>query len=203
MSAASSLAALRPGAALGDYPEKAPHDKPWPDRLAERLVRIWKPLRKSLRPAELKAFVELVNREADSMDLAASAYKSLAAELRHRFAREGLTDRLVARSFALVRAAAEDKLGLRHYDVQLMAGRVLMEGALAEMETGEGKTLAATLPACTAALAGIPVHVVTANDYLVTRDAAAMGPVYRALGLSVGAITEKSTPKMRREMSFT
>ncbi len=80
---------------------------------------------------------------------------------------------------------------MRHFDVQLMGGWVMLRGMLAEMETGEGKTLTATLPACTAALAGIPVHVITVNDYLVERDAEAMGPVYRALGLSVGACEQE------------
>ena len=71
---------------------------------------------------------------------------------------------------------------MTHYDVQLSAGWAMIHGMLAEMETGEGKTLAATLPAATAALAGIPVHVISVNDYLVQRDAEAMGPVYRRSG---------------------
>ncbi|MDH3647199.1 MAG: prepilin peptidase [Gammaproteobacteria bacterium] len=198
MSADSPVAVLRPGIALGAYPENVPRDAGQLDRMAERLVRRWRPLRKNLRPAQLRAFVELVDSEGAVLQLREHTFNELADELRQDLARSGLRDKLVARSFALVRAVAEEKLGLRHYDTQLMAGRILLEGALAEMETGEGKTLAATLPACTAALAGIPVHVVTANDYLVTRDAAAMGPVYRALGLTVGAITEKSTPDRRR-----
>ena len=178
---ATRLASLRPGAALGDYPERTPEDRSWPDRLAEKLIRTGRPLEKNLRASRLSDFVRTVDWQAGKLELGEHSYATLADDLRRRFAREGLTDRLVARSFALVRAVAEDKLGLRHYDVQLMAGRVMLEGALAEMETGEGKTLVATLPACTAALAGIPVHVVTANDYLVTRDAMSMGPVYRTL----------------------
>jgi len=82
--------------------------------------------------------------------------------------------------------------------VQLYGGRVMLNGMVAEMETGEGKTLTATLPAATAALAGVPVHIVTVNDFLVSRDAQWMGPVYEALGLSVGTIVEDMTPEQRR-----
>ena len=77
-----------------------------------------------------------------------------------------------------MREIAGRRLGMRPFDVQLLGGRVMLEGKIAEMETGEGKTLTATLPACTAALAGIPVHIVTVNDFLVMRDAAWMRPIY-------------------------
>jgi preprotein translocase subunit SecA len=89
-----------------------------------------------------------------------------------------------------------------HFDVQIQAGHVLAAGALAEMETGEGKTLAATLPACAAALAGVPVHVITANDYLVARDAAEMRPLYASLGLTVGAVTEAERDPARRRAAY-
>ncbi|HYA96178.1 MAG TPA: preprotein translocase subunit SecA, partial [Terriglobales bacterium] len=91
-------------------------------------------------------------------------------------------------TFALVREAGRRKTGLRHFDVQLIGGMVLHEGKIAEMKTGEGKTLVATLPAVLNALAGRGVHIVTVNDYLARRDAEWMGPIYRALGLSVGII---------------
>jgi preprotein translocase subunit SecA len=87
---------------------------------------------------------------------------------------------------------------MRHFDVQLMGGLVLLQGMIAEMETGEGKTLTATLPACTAALAGVPVHIITVNDYLASRDATMMGPVYEALGLTVGAVVHGMDPRARR-----
>ena len=102
-------------------------------------------------------------------------------------------------SFALVREVAGRSLGTPHYDVQLMGGWIMARGMLAEMATGEGKTLTATLPAAAAALAGIPVHVISSNDYLVTRDAEAMGPLYEALGLSVGTVTDaEKDPDARR-----
>jgi preprotein translocase subunit SecA len=97
----------------------------------------------------------------------------------------------VARSFAVIREAASRVLGQRHYDVQLIAGYAMLRGMIAEMATGEGKTLAATLAAATAALGGVPVHVVTVNAYLAGRDAAQMQPLYRFLGLSVGVVSEQ------------
>jgi len=103
----------------------------------------------------------------------------------------GFRDDLVAQSFALIREAAWRTIGLRHFDTQLMGGWALLQGMIAEMETGEGKTLMATLAAGTAALAGIPVHVICVNDYLTARDAEQMGPVYRAFGLKVGCITHE------------
>jgi preprotein translocase subunit SecA len=121
-----------------------------------------------------------------------------AADLRPRLIRDGFRSGLVAKSFALVREAAYRTIGQRHFDVQLLGGRVLLEGRVAEMETGEGKTLTATLPACTAALGGLPVHVVTVNDYLAARDSDAMGPVYRALGLTVGVVVHGMTSSDRQ-----
>jgi preprotein translocase subunit SecA len=112
--------------------------------------------------------------------------------------RNGFSTELAARAFALVRCAAGRTLGLRHFPVQLMGGQVMLEGMLAEMETGEGKTLTATLPAATAALAGLPVHVVTVNEYLARRDGEWMRPVYEALGLTVGIAQHGQRPEERR-----
>jgi preprotein translocase subunit SecA len=112
--------------------------------------------------------------------------------------REGFALAPAARVFALVCEAIRRELGLDVYDVQLIGAWALLNGTLAELATGEGKTLAATLPACAAALAGMPVHVVTVNDYLVARDAEQMGPVYRALGLTVGRILQGMSPAERR-----
>jgi preprotein translocase subunit SecA len=122
----------------------------------------------------------------------------LARTLGQRLRREGFTRELVGKAFALIREVAGRRLGMRHFDVQLIGGLVLLEGMVAEMETGEGKTLTATLAAGTAALAGIPVHVVTVNDYLALRDGETMGPVYQALGLTVGVIRHGLEPAARR-----
>ncbi|MBL8698307.1 MAG: prepilin peptidase [Alphaproteobacteria bacterium] len=119
-------------------------------------------------------------------------------ELRRRLRRERLGDEAAAQAFALVREVAWRRIGQRHHDTQVMGGHVVLRGAVAEIETGEGKTLTATLPAAAAALSGIPVHVVTVNDYLARRDRDAMAPVYEAVGLSVGLVVEGMTPAQRR-----
>ncbi|RLB28966.1 MAG: prepilin peptidase, partial [Deltaproteobacteria bacterium] len=111
---------------------------------------------------------------------------------------QGLQRERVARSFALIREVASRTIGMRHFHTQIIGGRVLLNGMVAEMETGEGKTLTATLAAGTAALAGVPVHVITVNDYLTARDAEWMGPVYRALGLEVGCVVHDMPPEARR-----
>ena len=110
----------------------------------------------------------------------------------------GITQAGAARAFALVRQAGRLALGKAHFDVQLLGGWAMLQGMVAEMNTGEGKTLTATLPAATAALAGLPVHVITTNDYLVERDAQIMTPLYQALGLSVAWVSMEMDPAERR-----
>jgi preprotein translocase subunit SecA len=123
---------------------------------------------------------------------------SAARQLRGPLLRHGFRPDLVARSFALVRETTWRKLGLRHYSVQLQGAWALLDGMFAEMETGEGKTLTALPAAVTASLAGRPVHVITVNDYLAARDAEELGPIYRALGLTVGIIQHGQEPGERR-----
>ncbi|MBS0570774.1 MAG: preprotein translocase subunit SecA, partial [Proteobacteria bacterium] len=110
------------------------------------------------------------------------------AEFRKRLADGARLDALLAEAFAVVREASRRVLGLRHYDVQMIGGMVLHQGKIAEMRTGEGKTLVATLPVYLNALEGKGVHVVTVNDYLARRDAAWMGKVYGFLGMTVGVV---------------
>ncbi len=110
-----------------------------------------------------------------------------------------LMDELLPEAFALVREASKRVLGMRHFDVQLMGGMVLHEGQIAEMKTGEGKTLVSTLPTFLNALTGKGVHVVTVNDYLARRDAEWMGQIHRFLGLSVGLIQQDMLPPERRK----
>ncbi|MBV8172131.1 MAG: preprotein translocase subunit SecA, partial [Candidatus Eremiobacteraeota bacterium] len=119
--------------------------------------------------------------------------------LRERLHAGETLDELLPEAFALVREAGRRTLGMRHFDVQLIGGMVLHEGKVAEMRTGEGKTLVATLAVYLNALQGNGVHVVTVNDYLAKRDAEWMGPIYRALGLSVGIIQHFMPPVERRE----
>ncbi|WP_261842141.1 preprotein translocase subunit SecA [Aliamphritea ceti] len=111
-------------------------------------------------------------------------------ELRHALRHNGLATVLLIKSFALIREVAGRELGMWHFDVQLLGGLAILHGNIGQMQTGEGKTLTATLPVAAAALAGIPVHLVTVNDYLTSRDAELMTPVYTRLGLSVGVIVQ-------------
>ncbi|MGH9779946.1 MAG: preprotein translocase subunit SecA, partial [Candidatus Acidiferrales bacterium] len=117
---------------------------------------------------------------------------------RRRQAEEEALREVLPQVFALVREAGRRTLNMRHFDVQLIGGMVLHDGKIAEMKTGEGKTLVATLPACLNALVGRGVHVVTVNDYLAKRDAEWMGPVYKSLGLSVGVIVHGRTDAERK-----
>jgi preprotein translocase subunit SecA len=181
------------------YPEQAQPRPSLLDRTAARLsgpflrsARVWRARRTSI-VAAVNALTETMRGMSDD------ELRATAAELRIQLRRESLNDASVARAFALIREVATRTVGQRHYDVQLVGGWVLLNGAIAEMETGEGKTLTATLAAGTAGLAGIPVHVITVNDYLTARDAQAMQPVYEMLGLRVGVIVHGKDPAARRE----
>ncbi len=122
-----------------------------------------------------------------------------AVGMRARLRRDGFALPLVGECFALIGEAAARTITMRHYGVQLMAGWALLQGRLVEMQTGEGKTFAATLPAATVALAGYPVHVITVNDYLASRDAKIMGPLYEFLGLTTGAVVQSMEREERRK----
>ncbi len=170
----------------------------WLDRIGVAATgKIVRKLRSS--PFRVNAIARAVARfNAELAALDATGLRERARELKLRLRKEGLRDALVAEAFALVRETAGQALGMRHFDVQLKGGWIMLNGMIAEMNTGEGKTLTATLPACTAALAGIPVHVITVNDYLVERDCETMRPVYEALGLTVAAATLEMDQKSRQ-----
>src|ERR1700746_914113 len=133
--------------------------------------------------------VDAINAlEADVAALSDEALKARTAEFKAQLAEGKALDDILVPAFATVREAAKRTLGQRHFDVQLVGGMVLHEGDIAEMKTGEGKTLVATLAVYLTALAGKGVHVVTVNDYLARRDAGWMGEIYAFLGMSVGVI---------------
>ncbi|GAB4373462.1 MAG: preprotein translocase subunit SecA [Kiloniellaceae bacterium] len=136
--------------------------------------------------------------EPQIQGLSDEALRARTAELRGRLAQGESLDDILPDAFATVREAAKRTLGQRHYDVQLIGGIVLHQGKIAEMKTGEGKTLVATLAVYLNALAGKGVHVVTVNDYLAKRDAAWMGQIYRFLGLTVGCIVHGLSEDERR-----
>ena len=138
---------------------------------------------------QMQAVVTRVNAlESQAASLSDTALGAKTIEFRQRIERGKTLDALLPEAFAVVREAAKRALGMRHFDVQLIGGMVLHSGKIAEMRTGEGKTLVATLAAYLNALSGKGVHVVTVNDYLARRDAAWMGKVYNFLGLTVGVV---------------
>ncbi|GHD42790.1 preprotein translocase subunit SecA [Mycetocola manganoxydans] len=137
--------------------------------------------------------------EPDFSDLTDEELRNETAELRERFGNGETLDDLLPEAFAAVREASKRTLGLRHFDVQIMGGAALHLGNIAEMKTGEGKTLVATLPAYLNAIAGKGVHVITVNDFLATYQSELMGRVFRALGMTTGVILSGQTPTERRE----
>ncbi|MGH3976103.1 MAG: DEAD/DEAH box helicase, partial [Pseudonocardiaceae bacterium] len=136
--------------------------------------------------------------EDDVVGLSDAELRANTAEFRRRHEQGESLDELLPETFAVVREAAKRTLGQRHFDVQLMGGAAMHLGNIAEMRTGEGKTLTSVLPAYLNALAGKGVHVVTVNDYLARRDAEWMGRVHRFLGLEVGVILSQMSPDERR-----
>jgi preprotein translocase subunit SecA len=154
--------------------------------------KLFKSLFGSKNDRELKRMRKLVNKinqfENALCALTDEELRNKTAEFKQRLAAGESLEQLLPEAFAVVREATQRTLSLRHFDVQLIGGITLHEGRIAEMRTGEGKTLVATLPAYLNALSGDGVHIVTVNDYLAGRDAAWMAPIYEFLGMTVGVI---------------
>ena len=185
------------------YAERSEREPGFHDKAAEFLLgHAVRPARRVLFDSArgLTSIVPLVRQHQSAFTRASDAdLAAIARDMRGRLRKEGFADPLVGECFALLREVASRTIGKRHYDSQLMAGWALLQGKLIEMETGEGKTIAATLAAGTVALAGYPVHIITVNDYLARRDAEEMGPLYRFLGLSVGTVVQGQTRDARRQ----
>ena len=145
-----------------------------------------------------KTVAKINAREAEIQALSDEALQAKTAEFKQRLANGATLESMLEEAFAVCREASRRVLGMRHFDVQLIGGMVLHEGKIAEMRTGEGKTLVATLPVYLNALVGKGVHVVTVNDYLAGRDAGIMEPLYNFLGLSVGVIVSEMEPFFRQ-----
>lgn len=147
----------------------------------------------------LESITAAVNAlEEDMVGLTDAELRALTEEYKKRYTDGETLDDLMPEAFATVREAAKRTLGQRHYDVQIMGGAALHLGNIAEMKTGEGKTLVSTLPAYLNAISGKGVHVVTVNDYLAERDSGWMGRIHRFLGLEVGVILSQMSPAERR-----
>ena len=182
------------------YPERA--DPKW-NRVDAALTGAWAGVsRRTLGPWQrwrLARFAALVEARGPALaNLDATALRARADDLRAPLVRHGMRDDLAAEAFALAREASRRVLGLRHHHVQVMGGAAMLRGALAEMETGEGKTITALLPSVAFALAGRPVHVVTVNEYLAARDAEQLRPVHATLGISVGLVVLDDPPDDHR-----
>jgi len=149
---------------------------------------------------KLRPYVNVINSlEPEMKKLSLEEMRSKTASFRERVEKGESLESILPEAFALVREASVRTLGMRHFDVQIMGAVVLHQGKIAEMKTGEGKTLVATMPVYLNALTGKGVHIITVNDYLARRDAEWMGPVYRALGLTLGIIQHDMDPHERQE----
>jgi preprotein translocase subunit SecA len=194
-----SVFAPHPNVYYGKYPLKKQKKLNLYERFAIRLKKLLKdaliPHRKKCRTmlSRVNANHKIIEKMSD-----AELDKWIINVKRQLHAR-GLKDELICRAFATIKEVAQRELNMSHYDCQLQGGWIMMQGMIAEMETGEGKTLTATLPACCAAMANMPVHVVTVNGYLVKRDAELMRPVYERLGLSVGCVIDGMSEQERRD----
>jgi preprotein translocase subunit SecA len=159
-------------------------------------------LKNPFKKSSLKKYQNLINQintfETELTLLSDSDLRAKSLKLTKQYKESQSLDSLIAESFALTREASKRTLGLRHYDVQLIGGLVLNDQKIAEMKTGEGKTLVATLPAVLNAVTKKGVHIVTVNDYLANRDQVSMGQIYRFLGLSTGLIQEGMSSDERR-----
>ena len=189
---------IRPGSVLGQYPQREDDRLSGLDRFYAGLSGWVRKRLSGIGGGHRRFLARVKSAEAGFAKLVDLGLRSEIRRLREALQLQGITPELTAEAFALIRVMAERSLGMRPFDVQLIGGRIMLSGRLAEMDTGEGKTLTATLPAATAALAGTPVHIVTVNDFLAQRDADWMGPLYKALGLSVGVIVEGMGLEERR-----
>jgi len=188
-----------PGVYFGAYPYRKEQDKGRIEEFLRSLASF------SSKPeAASKKQWQKFTRRIEAMDrplskMSERGLDSWIIDVKKKLHSKGLTEEITARAFATIREVAGRKLGMKHFDSQLIGGWVMLQGMIAEMQTGEGKTLTATLPASCAAMAGMPVHVVTVNDYLVERDAMLMRPVYERLGLSVGYVVEGMSEPERKQ----
>ncbi len=197
----SESLSFKPGTTLGSYPQQRQADLTEFEARVERFFSRLK-TRFNRRTHNLKYVVKQVKRHQQGLvDCSEQDLDQAIAEVRQQLHRDGLKKDLIFQAVAVIREAASRVLGKSHYDVQLFGGWIMINGMLAEMETGEGKTLTTTLPACTAALAGIPVHVITANDYLAARDCEIMLPLYERLGLIGGSVVD-GMEMMQRQQAY-
>lgn len=181
------------------YPMK---DEPTPKWLEKKLDKLVSKLghKAATQASKIEQFIKWVDLESIELERVDDRFiQGVISQLRANAKVQGVDERYLVKSFALIREMSSRVLGMRHYREQLIGGWAMMNKMVAEMETGQGKTLTATLPAASAALAGIPTHVITVNDYLAQRDAETMQPLYQALGLTVGVVVEGMEESEKRD----
>ena len=184
---------------LGNYPEKPKTEPHFAARLKRKCQTPFV-IFGATSAKQYPAFIQQIAAFSPSLQqLSEASTKARLRELQGLLSMHGMTDILLAEIFAIIKITCERELGHIPYDTQLIAARIMLDGKLAEMATGEGKTLAAGICVAAAALAGIPVHLITSNDYLVTRDAATLSPLHRALGLTVGKVVEGLETDARKQ----
>ena len=186
----------QPGLIWGLYPEKRlpGTDRAWAQRMHAWFTQLARPgLRRYTQMAQRSLAIE-----AGLSALSTADFDAAVRQLKQQLVRDGFSTDNLVQAFALVGEACRRQLGMSPFVTQRIAAAIMLDNQLAEMATGEGKTLVAALTAATGALAGIPVHVITANDYLVSRDADTLRPLYAALGLSVGAVQQHQDSQKRR-----
>jgi preprotein translocase subunit SecA len=191
----------RPGAALGVYPER---EYLQPGRLQQLLERLAISIGERLLPAQRgfkQVLVDINQHRTLFSTVPDQEISALSQSLRRQLRRQGQTDVLVSTGFALVREVVHRKLDIRMTDDQMMAGWIMLQGHLAEMADGAGKSLAIVLPACIAALSEVPVHVIFASDQLAHDTAETLRPVYEAMGLSMGLL-QPDTPLDQRGAAY-
>ena len=194
-----SLLAPHPGVCFGQYPVKKQLKHNWMQMILQRFNKLRTDITKPHGRSQ-KSMLDRVHTTHKIIAAMSDAeLDKWIVDVKCHLHSKGLKNELISRAFATIKEVAKRELDQSHYDSQLQGGWVMMQGKIAEMQTGEGKTLTATLPAGCAAMANIPVHVVTVNDYLVQRDADLMRPVYERLGLTVGYVIDAMSESERQQ----
>lgn len=198
LSAPSSAFVRAP--AVRFYPERADRDDGWLDEAGRSVTgAVARALSRVTAPAADRWTVARIRRAGQRLAaLDDAAFDAELGRIRMVLRRGGMRPACIRLGIAAAREASFRTLGLRHHDVQIRGALAMLRGRLIEMDTGEGKTITAALAAATAALCGLPTHVITVNNYLASRDAETLGPLFDRLGLRVGVIVEKMSPEDRR-----
>ena len=194
-----SLLAPHPNIFYGQYPIKKQKKTSWIDDVKQRLIKLSSKTFTSQHKKN-QSMLERVHVNHKIIEgMSDAVLDKWIFDIKSQLHQKGLKDELICRAFAIIKEVAKREINMSHYDSQLTGGWVMMQGKIAEMQTGEGKTLTATLPAGCAAMANMPVHVITVNDYLVERDAEIMRPVYERLGLTVGCVIDGLSDEERQQ----